>query len=166
MSTGMKVAIASLVVALIGTAIALGAWLDPNVLGPHEASQAERAPYITQVDGLCMVAGRQVAALGVQPRSDPQAYGAYMESVARTLNQLLQSWAATAYPDGDRHRIRSMLDNLERVVIETGNLATAGHDANSQLADTLAEKVRDLMINLRQKTRAYGLQVCPHVWEN
>ena len=99
-------------------------------------SQAERAPYITHVDGFCMVAGRQVAALGVQPRSDPQAYGAYIESVARILNQLLQSWAATTYPDGDRDRIRSMLDNLEHVVIETGNLATAGYDADPQLAES------------------------------
>lgn len=50
--------------------------------------------------------------------------------------------------------------------METGNLAAAGYDADPQLADTLAVKVRDLMVNLRRQTRAYGLQVCPHVWEN
>lgn len=152
--------------AVLGVVVGAGAlivailtFFEPDF--PNRPSpDSERAPYIVTVDGLCSEALEQFRRLGRPPLEDPVAYGKYTLAVNQISTILLTQWAQVTPPERDLDAVRAMLDLQEEIVFrsdEAGRLLSIG---DTQTASLKIDQIQDDELSLRQRTRAYGFQVC------
>jgi hypothetical protein len=158
-STGAILGMIGAVVGIASLLAAFGAWLYPNVL-TRPTSDRERAAYLSQIDGLCRQAGMHIAALGPQP-PDPTVGITYYAEHARLRQDLLVTWSQFGLPARDEDLVRQILDPLERATIEFILVSDSLRAGNLQGADQALLRARDQDVEFRQKSRAYGLRVCP-----
>jgi len=158
-SSGKSIALIGVLVTVIGSALALFAWLYPKSPDPSTTSLNERAPYLMQVDGICHQFKPAMIGLGPPP-TEPDEGMTWFGQQARLHRALLTAWANLQIPVGDDELVRTILDPLEQEVMQMDLVVESLQRGHLDDANAAIVKVNEVRTEYRSAARAYGLRVC------
>lgn len=155
----------SLVIAIIGVAIAFAAYYwprspeaqPPGGSGTQTPTQNEKSQYIQAADALCM---KWTRVAGTQPASEVTMKE--QESALAVLDSMLVEWSALTPPPTDRTTIDSIISKYQ----EGSDLSRQAFLALSHGDQSSYDSLRQQSITAGQeamdRSREFGFRVCRH----
>jgi hypothetical protein len=151
---GGWLALAGVVVSLVALVVGYLAWIHPDPAN-EVSSMNERASYLRQVDQMCSATGERLQGVS----------GTDYRTASQMLNELLQSWASLPLPrQADSSLVRPILDALEAMSLSLGEVQSWVEQGMADRAEDEFQRTIEHVASYRQSSRAYGLVVCPNVF--